>query len=85
MLGARTLSQELANAGRDVVRGLHAYEKRMRPAVQRAQVVGQRMANWVAPHTKIKLAARDFGIRAANSPLGAAVVRRMLGVARAGD
>ncbi|HEV8410412.1 MAG TPA: FAD-dependent oxidoreductase [Gemmatimonadaceae bacterium] len=85
MLGARTLSQELANAGRDVVRGLHAYEKRMRPAVERAQVVGQRMANWVAPHTKIKLAARDFGIRAANSPLGAAVVRRMLGVGRAGD
>ncbi len=85
MLGARTLSQELANAGSDVVRGLHAYENRMRPAVQRAQLVGQRMANWVAPRTKIKLAARDFGIRTAASLLGAAVARRILGVERARD
>jgi 2-polyprenyl-6-methoxyphenol hydroxylase-like FAD-dependent oxidoreductase len=85
MLGARTLSQELANTGNDVVRGLHAYENRMRPAVQRAQVVGQRLASWVAPRTKIKLAARDFGIRTAASPLGTAVVRRMLGVGRPRD
>ena len=85
MTGARILSQELANAGSDVVRGLHAYENRMRPAVRRAQLVGQRMANWVAPRTKMTLAARDFGIRSATSPLGAAVVRRLLGVERARD
>lgn len=85
MVGARTLSQELANAGSDVVRGLHTYENRMRPAVQRAQIVGQRMANWVAPRTKLTLAARDFGIRTASSPLGAALVRRVLGVERTRD
>ncbi len=80
MTGARMLSQELANAGRDVVRALRAYEDRMRPAVMRAQVVGQRMARWVAPSTKTRLAVRDLAVRVAAWPVGAAVVRRALGV-----
>jgi 2-polyprenyl-6-methoxyphenol hydroxylase-like FAD-dependent oxidoreductase len=83
MTGARILASQLANAGNDVVRGLRAYEHRMRPVVRRAQVAGQRMARWVAPGTKMELAARDFAIRAAGWPIGAAVMRRALGVENA--
>ena len=80
MAGARSLARELATDG-EVGTALSRYERRMRPAVSRAQEAGQRVARWIAPRSKLKMLARDLALRVSVWPIASSVMRHALGTA----
>jgi 2-polyprenyl-6-methoxyphenol hydroxylase-like FAD-dependent oxidoreductase len=81
MASARSLVRELVATESDVGRALNSYERRMRPAVARAQEAGQRVARWIVPRSKLKMLARDVALRASVWPFASSVMRRALGTA----
>jgi 2-polyprenyl-6-methoxyphenol hydroxylase-like FAD-dependent oxidoreductase len=81
MAGARSLVKELVAAEGEVGSALSSYERRMRPAVSRAQEAGRRMARWIAPRSKVKMLARDLALRASVWPIASSVMRHALGTA----
>jgi 2-polyprenyl-6-methoxyphenol hydroxylase-like FAD-dependent oxidoreductase len=78
MAGAWALVRELLLSAGEIEPALRSYERRMRPAVRRVQASGERMARWVAPHSGLKLAARDLMLRASVWPVASSVMRRVL-------
>ena len=79
MAGAWALVRKLLLSGGEIELALRRYERRMRPSVHRIQAAGARMANWVAPRSGLKLAARDLVLRASVWPLASSVMRRAVG------
>jgi 2-polyprenyl-6-methoxyphenol hydroxylase-like FAD-dependent oxidoreductase len=76
------LARELRRAGGRCFAAFAAYERRMRPMAERAQAAGERMAEWIAPATKLRMMARDVGLRAVAWPVSSRIAGRLIG---AGD
>jgi 2-polyprenyl-6-methoxyphenol hydroxylase-like FAD-dependent oxidoreductase len=67
MGGAYVLARELGGDGPIEERLAH-YEARVKPAIERKQLVGRRTANWIAPASHWRIAARNMALRLAGLP-----------------
>jgi len=77
--GAYVLAEELSEPG-GIESALARYERRLRPAIERQQRAGERMAKWFVPDTERRLAVRDAITRISAWPPVAAVLRRRMAV-----
>jgi len=78
MAGAFVLAQELERAPGDLAAALARYEARLRPAVERKQRAGRRIARWFVPHSRMRIVLNDLAARMAGWPLAWRLVRRAL-------
>lgn len=76
--GGYVLAEELDAANADVGAALRRYEARLRPAIERKQAAGRRIAGWFVPETRFRLWLRDLGLRASVWPIASRIVRRRL-------
>ena len=76
MGGAYILAQELAKAGRDVSVALSRYEQRVKPAIEKKQEAGRRLARWFVPGNQIQLTIRDLVIRMTDWPIANRLLKR---------
>jgi 2-polyprenyl-6-methoxyphenol hydroxylase-like FAD-dependent oxidoreductase len=67
--GACVLAEELAAGKADIGCALARYESRLKPAVERRQKAGRRLARWFVPDDRAHLLARDVAMRLATGPL----------------
>lgn len=67
MGGGCVLATELA-ADRDVTAALAAYERRVKPLVERKQRAARRTANWFVPGSQARIRVRDAVLRLATLP-----------------
>ncbi|MFQ5970733.1 MAG: FAD-dependent monooxygenase [Alphaproteobacteria bacterium] len=67
MGGAWALAAELREAG-SIEDALARYEARVKPAIERKQKAGRRMAKWFVPATRQRIALRDFMLRVSTKP-----------------
>lgn len=77
MGGAYILAEELATA-RNLETALQRYEERVRPAIDRKQLAGRRIARWFVPEKGWLIALRDFSMRLSAWPVTSYVVRSRL-------
>jgi 2-polyprenyl-6-methoxyphenol hydroxylase-like FAD-dependent oxidoreductase len=68
MLGAYTLAGELAGAGGDHRLAFSAYERRLKPFIDRKQHLALRMGSWFAPRSASGLIVRNQLTRLAGLP-----------------
>ncbi|MFD0883206.1 hypothetical protein ACFQ08_01325, partial [Streptosporangium algeriense] len=47
---------------------LAAYQRRVRPAIGEVQAFGRRFIQWMAPSSRLRIAARDWMLRLASLP-----------------
>ncbi len=78
MGGAYILAQELAKAGRDIHIGLTEYEKRVKPAIEKKQEAGRRLARWFVPANQLQLSIRDLVMRMTDWPIASWLLKRSL-------
>jgi 2-polyprenyl-6-methoxyphenol hydroxylase-like FAD-dependent oxidoreductase len=79
LAGACVLAREL-NATPDVRAALAAYERRVRPAVERKQAAGRRFAKWFVPEDRFHLLVRDAAMRLSAWPVASGLVRHSIDV-----
>jgi 2-polyprenyl-6-methoxyphenol hydroxylase-like FAD-dependent oxidoreductase len=78
MAGAYILAQELAKAGRDVSVALTGYERRIKPAIEKKQEAGRRLARWFVPGNQLQLSIRDLVMRLTDWPIAGWMLKRSL-------
>jgi 2-polyprenyl-6-methoxyphenol hydroxylase-like FAD-dependent oxidoreductase len=79
MAGACVLAREL-DATPDVRAALAAYERRVRPAVERKQAAGRRITRWFVPEDRFHLLIRDAAMRLSAWPIASGLVRHSIDV-----
>jgi 2-polyprenyl-6-methoxyphenol hydroxylase-like FAD-dependent oxidoreductase len=77
LTAAYLLAEEL-DAHSDVRQALLRYEKRLKPAVERQQQAGRRMAKWFVPDDEPHRVIRDLVTRASTWPGVAGLLRRRM-------
>lgn len=75
--GAYVLAEEL-DVGPDVEAALARYERRLKPAIERQQRAGRRIAKWFVPEDRPHLALRNLALRTSIWPGVSAVLRRRM-------
>jgi 2-polyprenyl-6-methoxyphenol hydroxylase-like FAD-dependent oxidoreductase len=68
MGGAWALSMELAVPGSSLSDALARYESRVKPAIERKQRAGRRLAKWFVPSTSRRIVVRDWALAASKWP-----------------
>ena len=66
MAGAYFVAQQLSIAGPNIGAALKEYERAIKPAIEKKQGAGRRLARWFVPNNRIQLTARDVVMRMAN-------------------
>jgi 2-polyprenyl-6-methoxyphenol hydroxylase-like FAD-dependent oxidoreductase len=74
MAGAYVLAEELSRGVLGVPGALKAYERRVKPGVERIQIAGRRIARWFVPQSWFGLAIRNGLTRVATWPLARNIV-----------
>jgi 2-polyprenyl-6-methoxyphenol hydroxylase-like FAD-dependent oxidoreductase len=77
--GAYTLAEELGAAQEEgkeeIAAALGRYEAKLKPAVQKRQKAGRRVAKWFVPSDPVRLMVRDTVLRMATSSLVSVLLR----------
>ncbi len=85
--GAYTLAEELGGAQegeKEIAAALDRYEGKLKPAVQRRQKAGRRLARWFVPDDRIRLVVRDAAMRMTTSSLASLVLRHRYALGNTG-
>jgi 2-polyprenyl-6-methoxyphenol hydroxylase-like FAD-dependent oxidoreductase len=77
MAGAAALAAELSSGG-ELEAALARYQARVRPAVERRQRAGRRIARWFVPASGFAIAVRDLSMRLSMLPIASGLLRRQL-------
>jgi 2-polyprenyl-6-methoxyphenol hydroxylase-like FAD-dependent oxidoreductase len=77
LTAAFVLAEELAAQG-DVRQAMARYEKRLKPAIERQQEAGRRMAKWFVPDDEAHRVVRDLVTRVSTWPGVAGLLRRRM-------
>ena len=77
LTAAYVLAQELGADGQ-VPQALLRYEKRLKPAIDRQQAAGRRMAKWFVPDDEAHRVVRDALMRMSTWPGVAGLLRRRM-------
>jgi 2-polyprenyl-6-methoxyphenol hydroxylase-like FAD-dependent oxidoreductase len=75
--GAYVLAEELDRTA-DVEDAVARYESRLRPAIERQQRAGRRLAKWFVPESDFGIAVRDVITRASVWPGVASILRNRM-------
>jgi len=78
MAGALLLAEEISRSHGDVRQALARYEQRLRPAVEKKQAAGRKMAGWFLPQSSLRLAVRDTIMRCSSLPVARDLVKRAI-------
>lgn len=78
MAGAFWLAEELSQTGGNLQQALTRYEQRLRPAVEKKQMAGRKMARWFLPDSSLRLAIRDTVMRCSALPVARLLVKRAI-------
>jgi 2-polyprenyl-6-methoxyphenol hydroxylase-like FAD-dependent oxidoreductase len=78
MAGAYILAEELAAAGSDLAAALRRYEEKVKPAIEKKQRAGRRMAGWFVPANRVQLVINDLLTRMVEWPLAWRLLRRLM-------
>jgi len=77
MGGAYVLAEELTRSG-DLASALRSYEQRVKPAIEKKQRMGRRMAGWFVPDSRLQMATNDLFTRMAEWPVAWRLVKRLI-------
>jgi 2-polyprenyl-6-methoxyphenol hydroxylase-like FAD-dependent oxidoreductase len=77
MGGAYVLAEELTRSG-DLASALRSYEQRVKPAIEKKQRMGRRMAGWFVPNSGLRMATNDLFTRMAQWPVAWRLVKRLI-------
>ena len=78
MAGAYVLAQQLAITGIHIGSALRAYERAVKPAIEKKQAAGRRLARWFVPDNQAQLMIWDWVTRMVNWPAGRWLLKRLL-------
>jgi 2-polyprenyl-6-methoxyphenol hydroxylase-like FAD-dependent oxidoreductase len=78
MAGAYILAEELAAAGGDLPGALRRYEEKVKPAIEKQQRAGRRMAGWFVPDNQVRLVINDLLTRMVEWPVAWRLLRRLM-------
>jgi len=72
------LAEELAAAGSDLAGARSRYEGKVKPAIEKKQRTGRRMAGWFVPPNPVRHVNNDLLTRMVEWPLAWRLLRRLM-------